>query len=203
MITPNDIRKLEDKSEEAGISKLQLMANAGRGIYTVLSERLDLKNKKILVVCYHGNNGGDGFVAANHLSEIADVTVLFVGDEAKLKKEAAVNYKKLLHNPQLQLLFDADEIDFSEFDIIIDAVLGTGVAGDVKEPISALIDYINNSGSFKVSVDIPTGLNPDTGEAVGKMVNADLIITFHDLKPGLRGLEDKTVVIDIGIPNKV
>jgi NAD(P)H-hydrate epimerase len=199
MITVEEMRKLEDKSEESGISKLQLMSNAGKGIFTVLNEKTELKNKNILIVCYHGNNGGDGFVAARHLCEVADLTVLFIGDETKLKKEADVNYKRMLNNSKVQILFESGDINFDDFDIIIDAMLGIGIVGDIKEPISSAIDNINDSKAFKVAVDVPTGLNPDTGEIIDKVVNADMIVTFHELKAGLKKLESKTVVVDIGI----
>lgn len=203
MITTEEMRRLEDKAEEKGISKLQLMRNAGKGIFNELNKKFDLKNKKILIVCYHGNNGGDGFVAAEYLCNVADVTVLFIGDETKLKKEADVSYKRILHNAKIQLFFDSGEIDFNDFDIIIDAMLGTGIIGDIKEPISSVINNINDSKAFTLAVDIPTGLNPDTGEIIDKAVNADLIVTFHELKTGLKELKDKTVVVDIGIPKEV
>ena len=81
-------------------------------------------------------------------------------------------------------------------------MLGTGTEGELKEPIASAVDKINNSKTYKVAVDIPTGLNPDTGKVIDKAVKADLIITFHDLKTGLKKLKNKTAVVDIGIPEK-
>ena len=72
--------------------------------------------------------------------------------------------------------------------------------GGLNKVISAVIDEINNSKAYKVSVDIPTGLDPDTGVMVDKSVNADLIVTFHDIKKGLETMQEKTVVADIGLP---
>ena len=194
MITIHEMRELENN---CGIPKLTLMENAGRAVYQILKERMDLKNKKILIVCYHGNNGGDGFVAAKYLCEESDVTVLFIGDEARLKEESKINYKKIIKNELIQFLTNVEDVDFNDFDIIIDAILGTGVIGKLKEPIAAIIDNINNSNAFKLSVDIPTGIDPDKGIVIDKMVNADLIISFHDIKAGLSGLKDKVVVADI------
>jgi len=175
------------------------MENAGKAVYKAINQRLELKDRKILIVCYHGNNGGDGFVAAGYLSDEAETDVLFIGDESKLKKESLANFKKLEHNKKVQFLVD-DEVDFDAYDIIVDAILGIGIKGRLNKNISAIIDDINNSKAYKVSVDIPTGLDPDTGLIVDKCVNADLIVTFHDMKKGLEKLQDKTIVADIGLP---
>ena len=82
MISTQEMKSLEDN---CGISKLILMENAGKAIYNVLKEKFDLKDKKILIVSYHGNNGGDGFVAARYMCNDAEVDVSFVGDDTKLK----------------------------------------------------------------------------------------------------------------------
>ena len=195
MISSQEMRILEARS---GIPRISLMENAGKSVYQILKQRFDLKDKKILVVCYHGNNGGDGFVAARYLCDEAETDVLFIGDENKLKKEALANFKKMERNEKIQFLVD-DEIDFGEYDIIVDAILGIGIQGRLNREISAIIDDINNSKAYKVSVDIPTGLDPDTGDIVDKFVNADLIVTFHDLKKGLEKIQDKVVVADIGL----
>ena len=194
MISSQDMRILEAKS---GISILTLMENAGKAVYQTIKQRFDLKDKKILVVCYHGNNGGDGFVAARYLCDEAETDVLFIGDENKLKQEALINFKKIEHNERIQFL--TDDVDFSAYDIIVDAILGTGIQGRFNNEISAVIDDINNSKAYKVSVDIPTGMDPDTGIIIDKCINADLIVTFHDLKKGLEILQDKTIVADIGL----
>ena len=197
MITTQEMRRLEDN---CGVSKLALMENAGRGIYNVVKEKFpDLKGKKILIVAYHGNNGGDGFVAARHLFKETETDVLFIGDEDRFKKEARVNFKRIEKNEMLQVLVDHEDVDFGDYDIIIDAILGTGVSGELKEPIKQVIELINNSKAYKIAVDVPTGLNPDTGEIADDMVNADLIITFHDIKRGLEKFKDKTIIVDIGI----
>ena len=196
MISSQEMRILEAKSS---IPRAMLMENAGRAVYQTIKQRIALKNKKILVVCYHGNNGSDGFVAARYLCDEAETDVLFIGDESKLKKEALLNFKKIEHNEKIQLLA-GDEVDFDGYDIIIDAILGIGIQGRLNNEISAVIDDINNSKAYKVSVDIPTGLDPDTGIVIDKCVNADLIVTFHDLKKGLEKSQDKVVVVDIGLP---
>ena len=189
------MRILETASD---IPRINLMENAGKAVYQILKQRVDIKDKKILVICYHGNNGGDGFVAARYLSDEAESDVLFIGDENKMKKEALINFKKIEHNNRIQMLADY-EVDFDEYDIIIDAILGIGIKGRLNREISAIIDDVNNSKAYKVSIDIPTGLDPDTGEIIEKVVNADLIVTFHDIKKGLEKFEGKVVVADIGL----
>lgn len=195
MISSQEMRILEEKGN---IPRITLMENAGKAVYQIIKQRFDLKDKKILVVCYHGNNGGDGFVAARYLCDEAETDILFIGDENKLKKEALLNFKKLEHNEKIQFLVD-DEVDFDAYDIIVDAILGIGMQGNLNKKISAIIDDINNSKAYKVAVDIPTGLEPDTGMVADKCVNADLIVTFHDIKKGIEKLQDKTVVADIGL----
>jgi NAD(P)H-hydrate epimerase len=196
MISSQEIKELEEKS---AIPKRVLMENAGKAVYLAIKQRFDLKDKKILVVCYHGNNGGDGFVAARHLCDEAETDVLFIGDETRMKKDAKSNFKRIEYNEKIQFLTD-EEVDFDNYDIIIDAILGIGIKGRLNRGISAIIDDINNSKAFRVSIDIPTGLDPDTGEIVDKCINADLIVTFHDMKKGLEKLEEKVVVADIGLP---
>lgn len=197
MISTQEMKQLEDN---CGISKLQLMENAGKGIYKTLKERFpNLKDKRILVVAYHGNNGGDGFVAARYLCEEAETDILFIGDEEKFKEEAKINFKRMENNERIQLLIDLEQTDFEDYDIVIDAILGAGTSGEIKESIASVIDEINNSTAFKVAVDIPSGINPDTGESANKAINADLIITFHDIKQGLEKFKDKTIIVDIGI----
>ena len=196
MISTKEIKQLEDNCD---IPKLQLMENAGKGIYTLLKEKfLDLKDKRILITAYHGNNGGDGFVAGRYLCEEAETTILFVGDETKFKEEARINYVRIENNNKIQLFFQTEDIVFSDYDIIIDALLGTGTEGEIKDPIASVIKEINESTAFKVAVDIPSGINPDTGETANITVNPDLIITFHDIKKGLEKFKN-TIIVDIGI----
>lgn len=197
MISAQEMREMEENS---GIPKIELMENAGKGVYEALKERFsDIKDKKVLIVCYHGNNGGDGFVAARYLCDECETDVLFIGDEEKLKEEAMLNYKKVENNVKIQLFSDFEMVEFDSYDILVDCILGIGVAGNLKEPLGSVVDAINNSKCYKVSVDIPTGLDPDTGVVADKMVYADLIITMHDLKPGLDQFKENVVVVDVGL----
>ena len=197
MITTHEMKFLE---EDSGISKATLMENAGKAFANALKEKVDVKNKKILIVAYHGNNGGDGFVAARHLCDDSGVDVLFVGDEKKMKKETLANLKRIENNEKIQFL-NLESVDFSDYDIIIDAILGTGINGEIKDPLATLINNLAKSKSYKISIDVPSGINPDTGEKSNAHFEPDLIITMHDMKKGLESYGDKTIIADIGIKN--
>jgi len=187
MISAHDMRALEDN---CGIPKVDLMENAGRAIYLILKEKIDLKDKKILIVAYHGNNGGDGFVAARYLCTDAEVDILFIGDEGKLKEESKINFKRIQINKSIQMLA-LESVDFSDYDIIIDSIFGTGIEGEIKDPLATLISNLSKSKAYKVSIDVPSGVNPDTGEKANVYFEPDLIITMHDIKKGLLDYKDK------------
>ncbi|MFH1849668.1 MAG: NAD(P)H-hydrate dehydratase [archaeon] len=193
MISVADMKILEDNSEEYGVSKDILMENAGAAVADYLAGNHPGAN--ILFICYHGNNGGDGFVAARHLSKKgASVTVLFAGDKKKLKTAAKTNYSRL--SPQM-ITSDA-KLSFADYDVVVDALLGTGASGPLHKPLDQLVLNFNASRAYKVSLDIPTGIEPDTGVRGELYAKPDITLSFHDLKPGLRGLRAR--VLDIGIP---
>ncbi|MBU0758706.1 MAG: NAD(P)H-hydrate epimerase [Nanoarchaeota archaeon] len=204
MISAKEMARLEILSEKYGVTKLMLMENAGRGLFKALRKRYDLIKKNILIICGAGNNGGDGFVLAKYLHQARyDVKILFLGSVEKLKKESGYNYFFLMSNmPEVfennkdgaQIILNAD--------IIVDAMLGTGIKGRIREPYSSIIDAINSSNATVVAVDIPTGLDPDTGAVMDKIVRFDTIYTFHDLKPGLIKYEKDVEVIDIEVPKE-
>jgi hydroxyethylthiazole kinase-like uncharacterized protein yjeF len=203
MITTEEMRELEDNS---GLSRLSLMNNAGRAISNAIKDRFDIKDKKVLIVCYHGNNGGDGFVAANYLADHCEVDIFFIGDESKFKEETRINYEKVVNNIKVQFFdiafYDITSIDFDDYDLIVDAMLGTGVKGDINEPLLSVIDKFNSSKATKIAIDVPTGINPDTGEESNKFINFDFLITMHDIKKGLEKYKDKTIIADIGIKKR-
>tara|TARA_B100000315_G_C14492735_1_gene548380 strand:+ start:259 stop:861 length:603 start_codon:yes stop_codon:yes gene_type:complete len=199
MISIQEMKQLEDN---CGIPRVVLMDNAGKAIYNALKEKFELKDKRILIVAYHGNNGGDGFVAARHLCNDAEVDVLFIGDDSKLKKESLANFKKTENNEMIQML-TLEAVDFSDYDIILDAIFGTGIEGEIKDPLATLINNLSKTKANKVSIDVPSGVNPDTGEKANVYFEPDLIITMHDMKKGLKDYKDKTIVVDIGIKEKV
>ena len=207
MITVKEMRALERFAQKKGIFPIHLMENAGKQVYAIIKEGYGLLGKHIVVFAGAGNNGGDGFVAARHFAEECRVVVLFFGEEENLTEEAQENYDKI--KDKINIISIATKEDLEQFHIqddlpliLVDALLGTGVNGKIREPVSLGIEYFNSLNGIKVAVDIPSGLNADTGVIEDKACNADLIITFHDLKMGLENYKEKTVVVDIGIPVK-
>lgn len=195
------MKELEHSAEKQGISKLELMENAGRKIYEAIISRYDLHQKYIIIFAGQGNNGGDGFVAARYFSDDHPVIILFFGEEGQLGPEAKINYELIKKKVTVIKARKKEDVEVLKFPglFLIDALLGIGVKGKIREPISSAIDLFNSMEGTKIAVDLPSGLNPDTGRIINKICKVDLIITFHDFKPGLIQFKDKTVVVDIGL----
>ena len=206
-ITSSDMRALEVNAQYFGVSLLQLMENAGRTVAQETIRRFQ-KNKKAAIFCGLGGNGGDGFVAARHLLVAGfDVTVILVGRARDIAHEAALCNWNILQSikDKITLIEVADSalIPKVNVGIVIDALLGIGTKGKLKPPISKVVDYINSLNACRVAVDIPTGIDSDTGEVLGTAVKADLTITFHKAKAGLdkaKKYVGELIVADIGLP---
>ena len=192
MLTAEELRVLDINSTWHGVGVEELMENAGKAVADVLCERIPVDGKRVLVLCGPGNNGGDGLVAARYLAESgAEVSVLLV-DEPK-SSAAKLNLKRL-RRKGVKVRRRTWSLNA---EIIVDALLGTGIRGEVREPYRSLIEKVNRSSAFKVSVDVPSGLS-DAG--TGYCVDADLVVSLHAPKPGLERFS--TIVVDIGIPEK-
>jgi ADP-dependent NAD(P)H-hydrate dehydratase / NAD(P)H-hydrate epimerase len=207
-ITSREMRALELNAQYFGISLLQLMENAGRSVAQETITRFQ-KNKKAVVFCGLGGNGGDGFVAARHLlAEDFEVTIVLVGRSRDINHEAALSnwgiLQSLTDKVTLLEVTDSSLIPKVNAGIIIDALLGTGTKGKLKPPIAQVVDYINSLSGFKIAIDVPTGIDSDTGEVLGTAVKADLTISFHKAKPGLERAKKyvgELEVVDIGLPS--
>ncbi|MFQ5887618.1 MAG: NAD(P)H-hydrate dehydratase [Candidatus Hydrothermarchaeales archaeon] len=201
-ITAKEMRIIDINSEYLGVPVLKLMENAGRGVAGAIKEKIDVKNKDILILCGTGNNGGDGFVAARYLvKEGAKVEVILIDEEERIRtSESRKNWEKIKgeNNITTKIFVRQEEISYDR-DIIVDALLGAGVKGELREPVKSIVRSINASTAFKASVDIPTGIDPE-GDKGEQHVKADLVVSFHKAK---RGLEKFDVVVkDIGIPQE-
>jgi|Deesub1362A_J573_1020465.scaffolds.fasta_scaffold00057_82 NAD(P)H-hydrate epimerase len=193
-ITHKQTKIIDLNSAYLGVPTERLMDNAGRAIADVIKDRIDLRNKKVLLFCGTGNNGGDGFAAARYLADAGARVYIYLAGKTPKSREARKYYELAKKHEGIFILEDVD----TEADIIVDALLGTGVKGQLREPVKSLVEKINSSNAFKVSIDVPSGLNTDTGE--GFCVNADLVVALHKKKKGLEKF--KTVVKDIGIPTE-
>jgi NAD(P)H-hydrate epimerase len=213
-ITAEDMAALDENCNFFGLAPLQLMENAGANVATEIKKRFESKDKavKVTIVAGKGNNGGDAFAAARHLHGF-DVKILLIGRSHDLRTEETKRNWRILKESG----YDVEEIADSsglkaranllnDSDVIIDAIFGTGVSGNIREPEATAIDLINEAKTraFVVATDIPSGLDPDTGKAE-KAVRADLTVTFHKAKRGLLNAVaaeyvGELVVADIGIP---
>ncbi|MCW4053119.1 MAG: NAD(P)H-hydrate dehydratase [Candidatus Bathyarchaeota archaeon] len=207
-VTSREMQALETNAHYFGISRLQLMENAGRTVASEVSFRFPSRDTRIAFFCGLGGNGGDGFVAARHLLCLGYSVQLVVAGrpESISHAEALKNWQplKMLLNQEVCEINDSSEIPELTADVAVDALLGLGLKGVPREPIGSLIKTINQMEAFRLAVDVPTGLDSDTGTVNGEAVKADLTITFHKVKLGLlksSSLVGEILVSDIGIPN--
>jgi hydroxyethylthiazole kinase-like uncharacterized protein yjeF len=206
-ISSREMRALELNAEYFGISLIQLMENAGRNVALEVASRF-AEGKRVLIFCGLGGNGGDGFVAARHLSSTGfKVTVVLAGRGRDVSHEAAAkNFAALRFLTDIPVLEvnDSSAIPIVEADVVVDALLGTGTKGELKPPIRQLVEYLNELGGFKIAVDVPTGVDADTGERLGAAVKANVTVTFHAPKTGLTNAKKfvgELVVKEIGLPS--
>jgi NAD(P)H-hydrate epimerase len=196
-------------SEYYGVSRLQLMENAGKSIADEVASRFEPKKTTVAVFCGSGGNGGDGFVAARHLTCLGfKVEVLLAGKSSDIVNEETqrnwLGLRALKNTITVHEVHDSTLIPDVEAEAVVDALLGIGLKGTLRPPILQLVKKINEMTAFRVSVDVPTGINPDSGEILGDAVRADLTVTFHKARPGLTKAEKyvgELVVRDIGLPN--
>lgn len=205
-ITVDQMYEIENKGHDMGFLKKFMMENAGAAAVRRLIDKLgNVESKNILIFAGLGNNGGDGLVMARHLSGYgAKVTVMLLGSPDKIKtEESNWNWSLLQKMPSVKLLSgDSFEFNFTP-DVIIDAILGTGISGNIKEPYASAINYINQTDCFKFAVDVPSGLDPQTGDTANIYSKCDMTITFHKMKQGIPKRKDLTGELfaeKIGIP---
>ncbi|MHC4623201.1 MAG: NAD(P)H-hydrate epimerase [Planctomycetota bacterium] len=179
---------------EVGVPGVVLMENAGRSCAELIREKLaGAAHPKVCIFCGTGNNGGDGYVIARHLlNSRFEVVVVICGDRGKIKGDAKANLDILekLGQPVAGLDLSGDDIRgrveaFSEgADMIVDGLFGTGLSGELREEYRELIENINGRNRPIVAVDIPSGLDCDTGEPLGAAVRARWTVTFVAVKKG-------------------
>jgi len=219
LVTASQMQEMDKKTIESfGIPGLVLMENAGRGCIDVLTKKIkNINAKKIAVMAGPGNNGGDGFVIARYLMERGiQVTCFLLASKDRVKGDAKTNMDLVFKLCDISDNSSIIEVPDAESylkqrnrilhnDLFIDAILGTGLNSDVRGFFKDVIELINSSDCPVFSVDIPSGLNSDTGKPMGIAVKADLTTTFafaklgHILYPGNTFTGDLDVV-DIGIP---
>ncbi|KAF5089144.1 Bifunctional NAD(P)H-hydrate repair enzyme Nnr [anaerobic digester metagenome] len=212
-MTPKNMMVIDANAEAMGIPKLSLMENAGRCLAEVISKISE--PCKTVIFAGNGGNGGDGFVAARYLlNKGFEVNVILLSHPSRIKsQEARANLEVLqkitrgLRPLKIQVIEDSSNLKKLDSGVMVDAILGTGVRGKLREPVSTAVDVINASNGIKIAVDVPTGLDPLTGEVHHKSVVPDITVTFHRAKKGLKNASIEHVgnvhVCDIGIPPEV
>ena len=205
-ITVDQMYNIENKGHDMGFLKKFMMENAGAAAVRRLLEKIDnVESKNILIFVGLGNNGGDGLVMARHLAGYgAKVTVMLLGTPEKIKtEESNWNWSILQKMPSVKLMYgDSMNFDFKP-DVIVDGILGTGITGEIREPYASAINYINDADCYKFAVDVPSGLDPQTGETANIYTKCDMTVTFHKMKQGIPKRKDLTGELfaeKIGIP---
>ena len=189
-----------------GFLRKFMMENAGAAATRRLVEKIgDISSKKVLVFAGLGNNGGDALVISRHIAGYGTaVTLVLLGNPEDIKtEESRWNWQLLEKMKSVKLITgEQPKYDFNT-DVIVDGILGTGIAGSIREPHASAILFINKSKAFKLAVDVPSGLDPDTGNTANLCVKADITVTFHKMKIGMPKRKDmcgQIFVEKIGIP---
>jgi len=207
-LTPDEMRAAERGAFAMGVSAETLMENAGRAVAEVVDDRFGPgASHTALVVCGPGNNGGDGFVAARYLKARGwTVLVLLLGAPAAIRTEESSKNWRRVENLVTSVVSPEELARYGDYfarsDVILGAITGTGFSGGLREPAATAVNMMNGSGAKRVAVDIPSGLDPLSGESHGPVFRADITVTFHRAKTGLRGKGEYTgevLVVPIGI----
>ncbi|MHC4599177.1 MAG: NAD(P)H-hydrate epimerase [Planctomycetota bacterium] len=217
-VTAAEIREMDRVAiEEFGVPGVVLMENAGAGAASVARAVVPEGGKRFTVLAGKGNNGGDGFVVARHLlNRGAEVSCVFAGDLETVDPatDAGINLFVLLKMGVLvREILTPEDVErilpvLEEADLVVDGLLGTGTKGRIREPYAALIDQVNELPLPALALDLPSGLDADTGEVLGHCLQAAHTATFVAPKKGFalgRGpaLCGTVHVIDIGMPRLV
>ena len=195
LMTKDQVRAVDSWAiNTLGIPGVVLMENAGRSCAELIKDKLkDIACPKVCIFCGTGNNGGDGYVIARHLLNSGfEVVVAICGDRGKVKGDAKINLDILerLGRPIKQLnLRDGDvpaqvKAFAGDADMVVDGLFGTGLSGQLKNEYQQLIETINSSNCPILAVDIPSGLDCDSGQPLGAAIKADYTVTFVAVKKG-------------------
>ena len=201
-------------SEYLGIERSFLMENAGRGLAEFIESLVQEKTiNKVKIFAGKGGNGGDGMVAARHLSQVTNVELFLLGSSSSITKKSTIkNWSILTHLSdeirikELQNLEEIKELNFEPNSLIIDALIGTGIRGQIKNPLKYLVEILNRwqkKGNIIISVDSPTGINPDNGALSNVYLTPNWTVCLHKQKLGLNQENSGTIIVKrIGIPKE-
>ena len=184
IVTAAQMKEIEQAGDAHGLPYLQMMENAGLAAYAELQKQFPHPGR-LLVVCGKGNNGGDGFVIARAAAKEGwNVTAPLVEGEPKTT-DAITNFERL-HSLSVNICADCTVLETQHFDVVVDALYGTGFHGSLRPSVlaaCALMNCQHENGAFVLAVDLPSGINTDTGEVTDGAAHADLTVTFDSYKP--------------------
>ncbi|MYL67198.1 NAD(P)H-hydrate dehydratase [Halorubrum distributum] len=218
MITTDRMAAVDANAAALGVPRKQLMESSGNAVAREVRAVAD-PGATVALVCGRGNNGGDALVAARFLKGY-DVTVSLLGRPEAIRTDIARENWDALESAEIPREAVADSRglnltgpDGDDPDVVVDAMLGSGISGGLREPERTAAAAINASDATVIAVDVPSGIDADTGDPTGGSgetsvdadegavaVHADRVVTFHDEKPGLDSLDAAVTVADIGIP---
>ncbi|MGN0163335.1 MAG: NAD(P)H-hydrate epimerase, partial [Candidatus Ornithomonoglobus sp.] len=184
-----EMRAVDRAATELGfVPGIILMENAALACVNELKKCFDLTDKSVAVFCGKGNNGGDGLAIARHLYNMGVRVNIFLVSGNSYKGDAKTNYDIVTGmGIPIDTVTDTDGLEYMirSFDIVVDAIFGTGISGTVRGIAYDVIRFINENAKYVLSVDVPSGINSDSGESCGVCVNADKTVTFAGYKIGM------------------
>ncbi|RLM51632.1 NAD(P)H-hydrate dehydratase [Halorubrum sp. Atlit-28R] len=209
MIPTDRMAAVDANAAALGVPRKQLMESSGNAVAREVRAVAD-PGATVALVCGRGNNGGDALVAARFLTEYA-VRVHLLGRPETIRTDIARENWAALENAAVprETVTDSRDLDLNapdgdDPDVVVDAMLGSGISGGLREPERTAAAAINASDATVIAVDVPSGIDADTGDPTGGpggvAVDADRVVTFHDETPGLAALDAAVTVADIGIP---
>lgn len=187
--------------EDVGLELLQMMENAGR---TLAHRVVATGEEPVVVVAGNGGNGGGGLACARHLhNHDVRVAVVFDRDPDALTDAAAQQYR-ILDATNIPVTSGVEELGaFDGIGVVVDALIGYGLDGPIRDPARSLVEEMNRRGSRTVSLDVPSGIDATTGETLGTAVHSETTVTLALPKTGLNTWTGRLVLADIGIPRVV
>jgi len=200
MITATEMAVVDENAAALGVPRRQLMESSGNAVARVVRDAA-APGASVALVCGRGNNGGDAFVTARFLDDY-ETTVHLLGRPESIRTDIARENWAALEQAEAdtRVVHDSRALDLGDPDVVVDAMLGTGVTGALREPEATAAERTAGTDATVVAVDVPSGVDADTGEAAAGAVQADHVVTFHDAKPGLADVDAAVTVADIGIP---
>jgi NAD(P)H-hydrate epimerase len=200
VITGQQMAVIDANAAALGVPRKQLMESSGHAVARAVRADAD-SGDEIAIVAGRGNNGGDAFVAARFLDDF-DLRVFLLGRPETITTEISRENWAALQQAEIstEQLRDSTAVALGDPDLFVDAMLGTGISGDLREPTATAAARMNDSDTPVLSVDVPSGLDAETGALAESAVEPDHVVTFHRPKPGLDALDASVTVADIGIP---